>query len=55
MSYVIATQLRPSARAPFLDAIGTMIRPLIRPTIAGLGTAIAGWIVGQPPSSGTKH
>ena len=27
MSYVIATQLRPSSRAPFLDAIPTMIRP----------------------------
>jgi hypothetical protein len=27
MSYVIATQLRPSTRAPFLDAVDSMIRP----------------------------
>jgi hypothetical protein len=27
MSYVIATQLRPSSRAAFVDAIGSMIRP----------------------------
>ncbi len=27
MSYVIATQLRPSTRVPFLDAVDSMIRP----------------------------
>ncbi len=27
MSYVIATQLQPSTRAPFLDAVDSMIRP----------------------------
>ena len=27
MTYVIATQLRPSTRAPFLDAVDSMIRP----------------------------
>ena len=46
--WMLGKLLTSGGRRVASGVVGTMIRPLFKPTLAGLGTAIAGLIVGSP-------